>query len=677
MTEFSTETAATVFYRTYSRQKHDGTQETWQEAVERVVDGNLGLVEERYIEDGERDRLVKLIRDFKVLPAGRHIKNAGVNTFALNNCWAAGWEDDKPSEHFTFTLLRLAEGGGVGSNYSGRYLYRMPIVENEVDVHIVCDPVHPDYEDMKAAGLLSTEYSHEWAGSYGVEDSRQGWADALEDLIETAHDPYMKHKERVYDVTRVRRKGAPLRSFGGTASGPAPFAEMLIDVGAVLSDCAGWPLTGMDAMEIDHEIARCIVSGGVRRSARMSIMRWDDRLIHEFLTAKADQSMHWTTNISVEINDEFIQLVNESVQVGNHRQASALLVLEALAEGALTNGEPGFWNSDLTAVGEFDGTFTTNPCGEATLTPWEPCNLGSVNLSKFVDHSGIVDFEGLYEAHRLVTRYLIRATCAPVADPKSAEAIARYRRIGVGHLGFADFIAIQGVLYSEAPQDSMIRAQLSIMANSVDEAAAEYASQMRIPVPIKTRVIAPTGTISKLAGVSGEGIHPPFADFFIRRIRFSELEPTEAAKVQEYREAGYNVVRDIYAANTSVVEIPTKDPLVDKLMSPEYGQHAGMLSLDQMLAVQELYQTYWADQAVSYTANVDPEKYSAEDVTEMLLKYMSTLKGSTIFPEVSRELAPYERISREEYLRLAQVVGIESTDTSYDELCASGACPAW
>jgi ribonucleoside-triphosphate reductase len=660
--------------------------EEWPETVRRVVDGNLKLVEPRYIEEGEREALIDLIESFKVLPAGRHLKSSGVNDFALNNCWAAGWDPAKPEEHFTFTLLRLAEGGGVGSNYSARYLEDFPAVQVPVQVHIVCDPEHPDYLDMVEAGLISTEYSHDWAGAYAVEDSREGWAEALGDLIRTAHDPKTRHTQRVYDVSRVRCKGSPLKTFGGTASGPEPFAEMMQEIGLILTGVfhradvldVFSSINGIHAMMIDHAIAKAIVAGGVRRSARMSIMRWDDPLIFEFISIKKEGG-HWTTNISVEVDQEFLdQLVILSTELGPIAPRSYVAndVLKAIAEGMLHNGEPGVWNSALTAEGEVDGTFTTNPCGEATLTPWEPCNLGSVNLAAFVDSDGQVHSLEVEKAHRLITRYLIRATFAEVADGKSADAISRYRRIGVGHLGFADYLYKQGLQYVEAtPAYSNVFEDLEEWASVVDEAAAEYANELRTPVPIKKRVIAPTGTISKLAGVSGEATHAPFADYFIRRIRFSTVDPNEVSQVEEYRKKGYRVEPCQYAANTAVVEIPTKDSLLDELEFPEYFQHAGDLTIKDMLNVQRLYQKYWADQAVSYTANVPAGEYTAEGLAVLLAEYLPELKGVTVFPEMSMPQSPYERISFEEYKARAEEVGIEVTDTGFDEVCASGACP--
>jgi ribonucleoside-triphosphate reductase len=273
-----------------------------------------------------------------------------------------------------------------------------------------------------------------------------------------------------------------------------------------------------------------------------------------------------------------------------------------------------------------------------------------------------------------VTRYLIRATCAEVADPKSETAINRYRRIGVGHTGFADFLAKNGLRYSEAFDSPYVRGTLEILAEEVDAAAVEYANLLRIPVPIKKRVIAPTGTISKVAGVSGEGIHAPFSDYFIRRIRFSLVEPEEKRQVEEYAALGYSVEDCIYAANTAVVSIPTQDPLVSEVMDPSVIEHAGVLSLEDMLSVQALYQAAWADQAVSYTASVDPEKYTVDDVAAILLDFMPRLKGSTIFPEMSRAQAPYERISRDQYVAEASALGIVTEDTGFDEICASGAC---
>ncbi|ALA48153.1 ribonucleotide reductase [Mycobacterium phage Phlei] len=669
-------TGELVYNRTYARPKTDGSRESWPETVRRVVDGNLALVPERYQLKGEREKLIEFIEQFKILPAGRHLWASGVpGAEYLFNCWVAGWTD-KPSEHFAFTFLRLMEGGGVGANYSNKYVDTLPEVEQDrLEVHIVCDPEHPDYEQMKP--ILSAEYSSDWPGAFVVEDSREGWAAALTDLIDTYYRPNVKHKQRVYDVSRVRPAGSKLKTFGGVASGPKPFAEMLIKVSEVFNNLEdGW-LTGMDAMKIDHAIAQCVVAGGVRRSARMSMMHWADWQIEEFLRCKSESGEHWTTNISVEVDDEFwAHVKSEPLDLaGRCLSQIARNCLNAITAGMLANGEPGIWDSSLSNVGEPNQVVCTNPCGEITLEPWEPCNLGHVNLAAFVSENGKTDYLGLLTAHRLMTRFLIRATFSKVADPKSREVLDRNRRIGVGHLGVASYLALTGRKYSEAPADRRFTTLLRELASAVDGEAEKFCHELRIPVPVKKRTGAPTGTVAKLAGVS-EGIHPIFSRYFIRRVRFNNHSDAEA--LEKMVDEGYKVEDDLYAPNTTVVEIPTKDTLVQavaekygELRAEELVESADEISLNDLIAFQALYQTCWADNAVSFTANVDPDEYEASDVAEVLKKFAGMIKGSTIFPEASFPQPPYERIAKAQY----ESAIAKAVSDGVDEECANGACP--
>ena len=662
-------TGELVYNRTYSRIKPDGSRETWPETVERVVDGNLDLVPERFQLPGERDDLIRLMTEFKLLPAGRHLWASGVkNAQHLFNCWVAGWPENI-AEHFSFTFMRLMEGGGVGANYSNRYLEQYDPVVHPLKVEIVCDPSHTDYAAMKEAGILSEHYDSDWDGSYPIEDSREGWAAALTDLIETHYRKETVHYQRVYDVSRIRPAGAKLKTFGGQASGPHPFAEMLQKVCRVLSDRAGMALTGIDAMAVDHAIAQCVVAGGVRRSARMSMMHWADPQIEEFIDCKAKSGEHWTTNISVEVDEEFWQ------QARQGEAWHAAKILGYLAEGAVRNGEPGMWDSSLSQVEEPGVILATNPCGEINLEAWEPCNLGHVNLAGFITEHGFVDTVELYHAHRLMTRFLIRATFSQVGDPKSREVLDRNRRIGVGHLGVASFLAMTGRKFSEAPYDEHFIALLRSLAEEVDVSAEEICHWLRIPVPVKKRTIAPTGTVSKMPGVS-EGIHPIFSKYFIRRVRFNKLSDAEA--LQRLVDEGYEVEDDLFAPNTAVVSIPTKDTLVQAVVDlfgpegEEYVEAADDLTLTELLAFQALYQAAWADNAVSFTANVDPDRYTAEDVASVLQRFAGRIKGSTLFPEASFPQSPYERITKEEY----EAAIVKSVADGIDEECSGNkGCP--
>lgn len=673
--QWTNETGKLVYERTYARVKPNGEKEQWPETVERVVDGNLALVDEQYQLENEREDLIRLMTDFKILPAGRHLWASGVkNAQHLFNCWVSGWTE-KPSDHFEFTFMRLMEGGGVGANYSNRFLQHFPLIQHSLQVEIVCDPEHPDYETLKAEGVLSTLYDYEWEGAYPIEDSREGWAAALVDLIDTHYREDTVHFNRVYDVSRIRHAGARLKTFGGRASGPLPLAHMLIEVSKILSDKHGHRLDGMSAMEMDHEIAKCVVAGGVRRSARMAMMHWADEQITDFIYCKSESGKHWTTNISVEVGDFFWTRLRDLDKTVGRVQAE--LVLEKLSEGAVRNGEPGMWDSSLSNVGEPNEVVCTNPCGEITLEPWEPCNLGHVNLAAFVDEYGNESLYEVYKAHKLMTRFLIRATFAAVGDEKSREVLDRNRRIGVGHLGVASYLAMTGRKYSDAPADPEFKAKLRSWAAAVDDEAVRFCHQLRIPVPVKKRTVAPTGTIAKMPGVS-EGIHPIFSRYFNRRIRFNK-RGDDLAQVDELREQGFHVEDDLYAPDTLVVTIPTKDTLVaavEAIYGPERAeelvQSADELSLNELLAFQAMYQTCWADNAVSFTANVDPDKYTAKDVSDQLVRFAGLIKGATVFPESSMPQSPYERITKEQY----ESSQAKAVSDGVDEECANGgACP--
>jgi adenosylcobalamin-dependent ribonucleoside-triphosphate reductase len=734
-----------VYERTYSRKKTDGTNEVWGETVARVARGNLELVygpfsgwSDKVLD--EFDRLTFYMNKFAILPAGRHLWASGVKGRQyLFNCHVAGFEGEF-SKHFSFTSLRLFEGGGVGANYSMKYLERFGAPKRRLQVHIVCDPSHADYQEMLDAGLLSKEFDSDWAGAREVEDTREGWAGELVDLLDTyMTEDRVVHEDRVYDVTNVRKKGSRLKSSGGTASGPAPFARMMLDVEDTMNDAHRLGvITPIHAMEIDHATAQAVVAGGNRRSARMAMVHWKDPYIFDFLACKQDTGKHWTTNISVEIDQEFIDaladagrtapvqvfvdhdgnyvrdddgsnpgtqglvLKEEMRTVGGHPDHEhAVAVHKAVVTGMLTNGEPGYWNSDLSNKGEPNLVICTNPCGEIALEAWENCNLGHVNLDAFaprVDEDGRLrkpDILGMLEAHRLVTRFLIRATYGDVNDEGQADKLARNRRIGVGHLGVQGFFAKRGQRYSDVPKDATARRLLRELYETVRYEARAYAFELRIPEPVKVTTVAPTGSIAKLPGVP-EGIHPIMFRFYNQRIRFSLADSDQAAKVEEYRAQGLVVERDIYdrSGNTAVVVFPTKARLVEEVEALGYDadvvEASDEISLVDMLAFQEMYQTEYADNAVSYTVNVPMQKHQQEAVLkdayaqtpaptpdyvqtvgDTLLAALPKLKGTTLMVNGSRPQAPYEKITKVEY-DLAQFT---LTSDGVDEDCATGACP--
>jgi ribonucleoside-triphosphate reductase len=195
-------------------------------------------------------------------------------------------------------------------------------------------------------------------------------------------------------------------------------------------------------------------------------------------------------------------------------------------------------------------------------------------------------------------------------------------------------------------------------------------------VPVKKRTIAPTGTISKLAGVT-ESIQAPFALYYIQRIRYSSIDPDQARKIQDFEMRGFNCIPDPRVPNTVVVEIPTINSLVEEIANAGWDtsilEDASMVSINDQLGVQDLYQTYWADNAVSYTVNFDPDLYNYDAIGDALYRRIGALKGSTLFPERGFELPPYERQGKEKILALRGSQAVYGDGV--DESCATGACP--
>lgn len=668
-----------IYERTYQRVKSDGTKESWDDTVRRVIKGNLALVPEDRNWSGEEAELYDLFYNFRALPGGRHLWMSGVEGRQfLFNCYVSGW-GDRFSDHFAFTFNQLMEGGGVGANYSMKYLDQYKI-NTPVTVKFVCRTDHANYEDLVLAGLINEKESENYEDAYEVEDSREGWVAALRWMVDIATRFYLEPMELVIDLSDIRGSGLPIRTFGGTSAGPVPFAKMMKEISHLLNEGYETGVNGPLVMDMDHAIANCVVSGNVRRSARMSQMHWNDPHIEWFIRCKEDGQSFWSTNISVEIDDEFVELLDRyrSGQISDPIKR-AVTIFMMIVEGMHDNGEPGFWNSSLANVGEPNPVVATNPCGEICLEPWENCNLGHVNLSAFVDSNGYVDFDGLVRAHQLMARFLIRATFGDISDAKTQEIVSRNRRIGLGHFGYAGFVAKQGLKYSESHQNKGIRYLLQDLANAVTNTSIAFANDLRIPVPVKMRTVAPTGTISKLAGVT-ESIQAPFALYYIQRIRYSSIDPEQAKKIQDFEMRGYRVIPDPQVANTVVVEIPTINSLVDEVVTmgydPSFLEDASMVTISDQLGVQDMYQTYWSDNAVSYTVNFDPNLYDYDAIADALYRRIGSLKGSTLFPERGFELPPYERVGKEKILAQIGSQAIEAAQgDGVDESCASGACP--
>ena len=644
-----------VYKRTYSRQQVDGTYETWPDTVARVVRGSTSV---GVVKSGEAERLAELIGSFKMLPAGRHLWVTGTGLPYTRNCFRAPWSE-RLADHFEFMADQLLTGGGVGANYSQEYISQAPTLKH-FDLFITCSEDHEEYEQVKAAA------KNYWVDQFTVADQdirativpdmREGWAAGWGALFDagTSSTSYV-----ALDLSEIRPSGAEIKTFGGTASGPVPFVSSLVHVYEVLINATGRWLTSVEAMLCDHHIASAVVAGGARRSARMSIVHWRDPQVMEFINCKTDHMHHWTTNISVEIDNAFIR----ALEVGDEQ---ATRVFSAVVKGMWANGEPGFTNTEAAAVGETGDVRSSNPCGEIFLEEGESCNIGSVDLDAYG-----TDDAGAEEAFRLMARFLIRATLIKPYQEITAEVEARNRRIGVGFLGMQGWAAAHGIKYSDIPKSNMLAQKLRHFRQVVREEADAYCDELGINRCVKVTAIAPNGTISQLRGTQ-PGLHAVLARHAWRRVRYTIGDP----RIAEAKARGLFVEPCIYAENTMVVRYPLRDGILDKYDESLIEQTSDVSLNDQLSVLAFVTSTFCSGSdgnAVSFTANLDRETLgSVEEAARVIKNWLPLVKGLTVFPNESRPQSPYEVISKEEYEHAARG---EVYVGAIEQECANGACP--
>lgn len=646
-----------VYRRTYSR-LIDGAHEDWPDTVRRVVSGNVAL--DPHVSVQERSEMVRLMDEFALLPAGRHLWVTGIDGIpgeARRNCFRAPFTN-RLADHFEFLGSMLLLGGGVGANYGHEYLDKAGAVF-PFALSITCSPDHKDFEQVRSA---AAEFFTEMGGGVLVEDSREGWVTAWGSLFDAATSPL--DTAIVLDVSRVRPHGDPILTFGGTASGPAPLVSAIVGIYRVLSGAVGRSLTGIEAMHCDHAIASAVVAGGARRSARMSIMHWRDPDILTFVHCKESHLDHWTTNISVEVDDEFFNALNRGDDHARH-------VFDQVIVGMHRNGEPGFYNSALSAVGERGDVRSTNPCGEVPLEMGESCNIGSVDIGLLG-----TDDDAILNAFRLMTRFLIRQTLTEIRTEPTASVESRNRRIGVGFLGLQEWAAAHGVRYRDIATNTELRSKLRRFREVCRAEADRYCAELGIPRCIKVTAIAPNGTIAQLRGTQ-PGAHAILARWYVRNVRYTTGDP----RIEKARADGLHVEPCIYAENTWVVSYPVADPLVEQFSS-DLIQQIDEVSISEQFAVLAAVTKEFcggADgNAVSFTASFDPETVTLDELHAAVRQWLPSVKGLTVFPTMSRPQSPYVPLTEDDYRRLkGEMHGDVFGDTGNEDIACSigGACP--
>ena len=627
-----------TFLRTYSRLKEDGTKETWVDVCERVINGMYSLQKDHAKinrlpwSDAKAASSAKEAFDrlwnLKWTPPGRGLWVMGTplvneqrNSAALQNCAfvsTGSMTKTDPAKPFSFLMEASMLGVGVGF-------------------------------DDKGADKDFTIYEPKETYTYEIPDTREGWVESTAALINAFLKP--DQKKPVFDYSKIRPAGEPIKIFGGTAAGPDPLIKLHDHVTGMFTGRAGKLLTRRDLADIGNMIGVCVVSGNVRRSAELLMGRLDDQ---EFLDLKnyeknPDRMAYgWMSNNSVEVN------------VGQD--------LDPIIEGISRNGEPGVIWMDLSRqygrladpINNKDWRIAGyNPCAEQSLESFECCTLVETYLNR---HTDIEDFKRTLKFAYL---YAKTVTLLPTHWEETNAIMQRNRRIGTSISGVANFADNKGLPVLRQWMDSGYE-----VIKAYDKSYSEW---LGIRESIKMTTIKPSGTVSILAGES-PGVHWTVGGrYFNRAIRFSNADPMlPLFKMANYRVEPANESPD----TTSVVFFPVKS---------EAKRSEKDVSIYEKMALAATAQRYWSDNSVSVTISFDPVE-EAKAIGTALHMYDGQLKTVSFLPmmEGTYPQMPYTQITEEEYenegvmklfpIDLAGVYAGMASDAIGEAYCTTDAC---
>ncbi|MHA2063671.1 MAG: fused protease/ribonucleoside-triphosphate reductase [Candidatus Thorarchaeota archaeon] len=476
-----------TFKRTYARniEDEDRTEEFW-ETLRRVVEGVFTIQKmhcnhHRLIWDNRRAQrsaqaMFKKMWEFKFLPPGRGLWAMGTpmvyekGSAALNNCGFVSTKDISKglASPFCWAMDMLMLGVGIGFDTKGRGF-------------VVKAPQHTDAIHI-------------------IPDTREGWVQSLE-IVLSAFEGRQLPK---FDYSKLRKKGTPIKGFGGVASGPEPLRKLHEAMVELLTQLIDEELTSVNIVDMMNFIGRCVVSGNVRRSAEIAIGDIDDTY---FINMKNPDlfeaellSHRWASNNSV-----FVRATDD---------------LREISKLTAKNGEPNYiFHDNIIAFGRMcdapdyvDADYAgMNPCVEQVLESYELCNVVETFPGNHEDDAEFLD------TLKYAYMYAKSVTLIPTHDPRTNAVMLRNRRIGLSHSGIEQAKQKFG---SSAYYRDFCDAGYQV----VKKWDHTYSRWLCISNSKRYTSVKPSGTVSLLAGAF-PGVHYPHSEYYLRAVRVASNSP--------------------------------------------------------------------------------------------------------------------------------------------------------
>jgi adenosylcobalamin-dependent ribonucleoside-triphosphate reductase len=634
-----------TFIRTYSRVKEDGTKERWHEVCRRVIEG-MYSVQKNHAKDNRlpwndnkaqksAQEAFQRMFELKWTPPGRGLWAFGTpmtmekrNSASLQNCAMVSTRDidrNDPGALFAWVMDALMLGIGVGFDTLGQ--------DKQMSIYAPTEP----------------------ASVYDIPDTREGWVESVRLLVNSFLRQNQPIQEFNYDL--IRPLGAPIKGFGGVASGPAPLIDLHTRIRNVIGSRAGELLDSRAIVDIVNLIGTCVVSGNVRRSATLALGTPEDS---GFINLKNPEVFPERNSYDPQ-NPGWAWMSNNSIaaEVGTKYEDYVDLIAD--------NGEPGFiWLDVARNYGRLADApdykdsriMGFNPCAEQPLESYELCTLVEVHLNR---HESKEDF---LKTLKFAYLYGKTVTLMPTHWQQTNGIMQRNRRIGTSLTGIAAFADEHGL--------PVIREWMDEGYNTIRKYDHSYSEWLCVRESVRVTTVKPSGSVSLLSGAT-PGVHwGPGGEFYLRAIRFGNQDPM----LHLFKAAGYKIEDDLVSANTSVVYFP---------VASGHKRSEKEVSLFEKIGLAATAQKYWSDNGVSVTLSFDKET-EKKFVAPALNMYEGQLKAVSFLPMGNKTYPqqPYTEITREEYNAYVGKIGkidwsaiydgVENLEAAGESYCSTDAC---